>query len=1069
MALAQYSDVYWFPTGALAKGIPARVFPLHSNTPAALFADAAGTQPLPNPVLTGQDGRLTFWAEADFYWIHIDSESFRVGVGVSDEGVSPADVAAAITAHNHDTTHVHGFPDTALVETHAGSQARADQAQQDAVTEANAALEAHNAQTQMVHGIGDTQILETQASAQGRADDARTRAVAEAADHTAAAVLTHSQDTTAVHGIPNTAALETQTGAQTKATAARDAAVATASQDTATQVAAAAAQGAAALDAHNTATQGVHGIADTSLLLTTAAVDHIAAGLAAHIADTTAVHGIPDTAALETQAGAQAKANTARDEAIAASAGGGEALAAHIADTTAVHGIPDTAALETQTGAQAKATAARTEAQSYTNNAVLLHNEDTANVHGIPDTAALETQTGAQAKATAAQAAAEATATTALTAHAATTTAIHGIPNTAALETQTGAAAKVSTHAALTTNIHGIPNTAQLETQTGAQTKATAAQTAAINDAATRYLNRTTGGTVAGDLTVTGTLNAKGITDWVNGAAFGAVGDSTTNNTPAIQAALNATPMGGVCYLPAGDYGIAAPLVVAPGKTLMMAHANLMASPPNPAPQLTDPPCRLKLLPTFTGAAAIVFQDAETGGYPKVSAEQRLIDVMIDGSAVTAPAVDGIQAKGNVQNITLRGVTIRYMSGNGIYTDINTATGRFPYSWRLYRIMVDNCKGHGYAFNVMTDITLFDCQAIGNGANGFQLNNMANSHMALCRSEWNGNYGFNFTGDWGTGWGAGALAATVLSTDRNGWDGIHFDATGTTPFILSSVMLRRDGRNNNAGGGGYAAFSSINCTTPLVITGLTVYPGTDDGGAGTNSPEFGLKITGTNTITLDHLYLHAATTPYSNTNLNTQLGPNVTTMTGTTAAPAPAVAPAWGWKGPAHAQQALPASNVLTSTVTGEAFPRAVLQANGTLVLGGGTLAPDTPGWYREVAGNLKTNSYVAMEAGGQAGGAFTSWAAAPKALVAGSPGGGFSVSEGGAAARMGITTLTAGTKAIANTSVTATSRIFLQRQAVGGAPGHLSYTRQPGVGFTVTSTSNTETSTLNWLIVEPA
>lgn len=64
-----------------------------------------------------------------------------------------------------------------------------------------------------------------------------------------------------------------------------------------------------------------------------------ATAVAAHSADTTAVHGIADTTLLETTAGATVKVST------------------HAALTTSVHGIADTAALETQSGATSKVTA----------------------------------------------------------------------------------------------------------------------------------------------------------------------------------------------------------------------------------------------------------------------------------------------------------------------------------------------------------------------------------------------------------------------------------------------------------------------------------------------------------------------------------------------------------------------------------------------------------------------------------------------------------------------------------------------------------------------------------------
>lgn len=85
MALQRYRRKYWFPSGALAANVPARVFVHDDNVFANLFTDGTGGTPLPNPLLTDGAGFLEFWAEEGMYWVHIDSETFLIDVGLSEE------------------------------------------------------------------------------------------------------------------------------------------------------------------------------------------------------------------------------------------------------------------------------------------------------------------------------------------------------------------------------------------------------------------------------------------------------------------------------------------------------------------------------------------------------------------------------------------------------------------------------------------------------------------------------------------------------------------------------------------------------------------------------------------------------------------------------------------------------------------------------------------------------------------------------------------------------------------------------------------------------------------------
>jgi hypothetical protein len=81
------------------------------------------------------------------------------------------------------------------------------------------------------------------------------------------------------------------------------------------------------------------------------------------------------------------------------------------------------------------------------------------------------------------------------------------------------------------------------------------------------------------------------------------------------------------------------------------------------------------------------------------------------------------------------------------------------------------------------------------------------------------------------------------------------------------------------------------------------------------------------------------------------------------------------------------------------------------------------------------------------------------------SVGNGIKIKEG-TNARMGQSTLVAGTVTVSNSSATTSTRIFLTRKTAGGTVGDLTYTVTGG-SFTINSASGTDTSLVNWLLVE--
>lgn len=154
-------------------------------------------------------------------------------------------------------------------------------------------------------------------------------------------------------------------------------------------------------------------------------------------------------------------------------------------------------------------------------------------------------------------------------------------------------------------------------------------------------------------------------------------------------------------------------------------------------------------------------------------------------------------------------------------------------------------------------------------------------------------------------------------------------------------------------------------------------------------------------------------------------------------------------------------------TVTGNQTVNGNATVKGTLnVSPGAVVNIGTTNLY-DNAGNLQTDDYF-VAPNGQSNATWTAFGVDPKALAAGSAGGGLAVKEG-SNARMGTLTLNGATPVVvANTSVTANTRIFLTPQLAGGTPAHFWVSgRSAGVSFTVTGTAG-DTSTVAYLLVEP-
>jgi hypothetical protein len=77
---------------------------------------------------------------------------------------------------------------------------------------------------------------------------------------------------------------------------------------------------------------------------------------------------------------------------------------------------------------------------------------------------------------------------------------------------------------------------------------------------------------------------------------------------------------------------------------------------------------------------------------------------------------------------------------------------------------------------------------------------------------------------------------------------------------------------------------------------------------------------------------------------------------------------------------------------------------------------------------------------------------------------GSFALLAGGATPNYGVTSLVAGTKVV-TAPCKAGDLVFLQPTSLGGTPGFLSVNAGAG-SFTITSSSNLDTSTVSWMLV---
>jgi Pectate lyase superfamily protein len=377
--------------------------------------------------------------------------------------------------------------------------------------------------------------------------------------------------------------------------------------------------------------------------------------------------------------------------------------------------------------------------------------------------------------------------------------------------------------------------------------------------------------------------------NWLNVVTqFAADPTGAADSTTAIQNALAAAAPGNVVYLQAGTYLVSSKITLPSLVTLMGDTAISVVE--NVQDGGGQAGTVLKVSASWDGSTSVLYlpdnATARTIG-------GSVLNLTINGTSYSSTAVDGIQAFGPVIQTAIHNVAVENMSGWGIRTLIDSgATGnQYPNWWDVQKLMVNECAAGGCWLIGMTDATWQDCYVLfcgkgGTAGPGWKISGCDNSHFTDCRAEWCGTSGLYITGAWTTGTGAGGCSFTGFSTDRNEQNGILIDATGNSPVVFTSLMLRRDGRNAKSGGGGYGGLALSSAGLPVIVSGITVFPGVDDDGTGTNSPQYAVTQATSTCFSIDAGYLQgnsaAINMDFSGV---TWVGGGICTAAGTTASP----------------------------------------------------------------------------------------------------------------------------------------------------------------------------------------
>lgn len=276
-----------------------------------------------------------------------------------------------------------------------------------------------------------------------------------------------------------------------------------------------------------------------------------------------------------------------------------------------------------------------------------------------------------------------------------------------------------------------------------------------------------------------GLLHQKGYICNVKNPAFagGATGDGTTDDTPAISAAIQAAqgfPTGGIVEFPYGVYATSAPLVSA-GNDIWFVGPHGPKATMGGAGDTNDSSATIKPLHTWgkgsANQAAAILVDAVAAG--KKLSRGGVVNINVDGSNLPpSTLMHGIATYGQVGAWALHDfivTSIANASSVGVNQVADPAGGR-PQGNSITRGLVQATMGGGVILSA-GDATIDHIHTQGTGGNGISITGRGgDTRLAHCRGDLARMNGFYINVPCGQY--LGMVQLSNCSTQRNGDNGI---------------------------------------------------------------------------------------------------------------------------------------------------------------------------------------------------------------------------------------------------------------------------------------------------------